>query len=104
MKKLPTERVLIYRVVDLVSGIPRPRSEVAFVSVPAGAFDWREIGSLDPDDLGKYRYVQTSHWPYPLIDAPILRTIADRIETLNNRAQVNETLNRPTRHPSPIQR
>jgi hypothetical protein len=96
MKKLPIERIMIYRMMDSASGLPSPHSELGFVNIPVEAFDWCEIGTLYPDELGKYRYIQISSWPYPPIDAPILRKIADRIEVLNSRAQVNKTINDST--------
>jgi len=103
MKDPPLERVFLYRVVDLSTGVPSTTSHVAFADVLRMVeWDWREIGTLAPGATGVYQYEQSAHFPKPPIDAYILRTIADRIDTLNNRAKENEALSRPCRHPSPI--
>lgn len=84
------ERVFVYRKVDLKTGLPEEILQVGFSSIPKNMFEWREVGCLSPGENGRYRYEQSSNWPYPQIDAYILRTIADRIDTLNRRATLQK--------------
>lgn len=99
MKDLPVEKVWLYRVVDLSTGIPHTETHVAFINFPQGAWDWREIGTLAPGATGTYQYEQSAHFPKPPIDACILRAIADRIDMLNSRAQEKESSQKSAQAP-----